>query len=339
MIPEEIYKLKSLLDSFLGDSKKELDETYQLQYSCPRCREYKGKNEDRKKNLEVNIKLGCYQCWSCSQYDDDMHGSILKLIKLYGNDSIVKEYKDTLYSFKQSKLYNISFDKNDFNIENSLLEKKEVKLPNNFVKFEENKNNNEKALNYLKMRGIDWDIINDFNIGYTTYDENNKQISSRIILPSFNKYGELNYWTGRDFLNKDKRQKYFNPKTERKDLIFNEDKIQWDADITLVEGPFDHIVVPNSIPLLGKALNNDFKLYNELMKNSNANINIWLDSDCPENSMQIYKLLNHGRLYNKIRIINSNIAKDPSDIYNTYGKKGIISCLKQTSKIVEYKLM
>ena len=32
MIPQEIYKLKSILDSFLGDSKKDLDDSFQLQY-------------------------------------------------------------------------------------------------------------------------------------------------------------------------------------------------------------------------------------------------------------------------------------------------------------------
>ena len=90
-------------------------------------------------------------------------------------------------------------------------------------------------------------------IGYTTYDTTQKQVSSRIIIPSFNEYGELNYWTGR-FTKLKHRQKYYNPIIERKDIIFNEEHIQWDADITLVEGPFDHIVVPNSIPLLGKAL-------------------------------------------------------------------------------------
>ena len=77
--------------------------------------------------------------------------------------------------------------------------------------------------------------------------------------------GKLNYWTGRDFLGYDKRQKYFTPQVERKDIIFNEEKIQWDADVTLVEGPFDHIVVPNSIPLLGKVLKTDFKIYQEII--------------------------------------------------------------------------
>ena len=134
------------------------------------------------------------------------------------------------------------------------------------------------------------------------------------------------------------RQKYFNPQVERKSIIFNEEKIQWDADITLVEGPFDHIVVPNSIPLLGKSLKQDFKLYQKLITKANANINIFLDNDCPDDIKKIYNLLNHNRLYNKIRIIDTNIGKDPSDVYKEYGYKGIVNCLKHAVKIPDYQL-
>lgn len=335
MIPQEIHKLKAILDSFLGDSKKELDNSFQLQYSCPRCREENGDKENRKFNLEISLSKQLFNCWKCSSVHDEMHGSIIKLIKIYGNDSILKEYKDTIYQLRQSKLYQVSFDKNDFNIDTTVFERETVKLPDNFKKFNINTYNPQKALDYLFKRGINWEIINDYNIGYTTYDENNKQVSSRIVIPSFNKYGELNYWTGRDYLNYDKRQKYFNPQVERKDIIFNEEKIQWDADITLVEGPFDHIVVPNSIPLLGKSLKMDFTLYQELITRANSHINIFLDSDASEDVKKIYKLLNHGKLYNKIRWIPVNNDLDPSKIFELYGYKGIVNHLKCAEKISE----
>lgn len=339
MIPQEIHKLKNILDSFLGESKKELDETYQLQYPCPRCIEDKGNKEANKFNLEISLSKQLFNCWSCSNIHDEMHGSILKLIKIYGNDSILKEYKETIYQLRQSKLYQVSFSKDDFNIDTTIFERETVKLPQNFKKFNINSYNPQKALDYLFKRNINWDIINEYNIGYTTYDENNKQVSSRIVIPSFNKFGELNYWTGRDYLNYNKRQKYFNPQVERKDIIFNEEKIQWDADITLVEGPFDHIVVPNSIPLLGKALKTDFLLYQELISKANSCINIFLDADASEDVKKIYKLLNHGRLYNKIRWIPVSNDLDPSKIFELYGYKGIINHLKCVKKINEIYLL
>ena len=166
----------------------------------------------------------------------------------------------------------------------------------------------------MENRGIGWDIIEKYKIGYTEKEEdiNMKKYSYRVIIPSFNAFGDLNYWVGRDYLPKsDKfpsRTKYANPKSEKKEIIFNEEKIQWDADITLVEGPFDHIVVPNSIPLLGKVLNKEFKLYWEIVKNikNNVNINIMLDNDAYDSVKKIYKELNHGDLYGKIRYIPIN---------------------------------
>ena len=159
MIPQEIYNLKSLLVQCLGESKKELDESYQLQFACPRCIENKGDGEKRKFNLEVNLKKGVFNCWSCGQFDEEMHGSILKLFKLYGNESIIKEYKDTVKSLQQSKLYQISFENGDFNIDFTIVENNDVNLPNNFTAFNKDKKNNYKALDYLLKRGITWDII------------------------------------------------------------------------------------------------------------------------------------------------------------------------------------
>lgn len=338
MIPQEIYNLKSLLVQCLGESKKELDESYQLQFACPRCIENKGDGEKRKFNLEVNLKKGVFNCWSCGQFDEEMHGSILKLFKLYGNESIIKEYKDTVKSLQQSKLYQISFENGDFNIDFTIVENNDVNLPNNFTAFNKDKKNNYKALDYLLKRGITWDIINKYKIGYTKYDENFKQLSSRIIIPSFNKFGELNYWTGRDFTNLPKRQKYYNPIIERKNLIFNEEHVEWDADITLVEGPFDHIVVPNSIPLLGKVLKTDFKLYQYIITKANANVNIWLDSDAFEDIKKIYQLLNHDRLYGKIKFIPTPEGEDPSSVFQKFSKKGVIECLKNAKQIEEIYL-
>ncbi len=338
MIPQEVYRLKSLLESFLGKSKKDIDESYQLQFACPRCMETKGEKERHKYNLEVNLRKCLFNCWSCGQYDDEMHGTIYKLIKLYGNDSILNDYKSTTKSLVASKLYQLKFDTNDFNIETKLQEVNGIMLPDTFTYFNSDDYYSIKPLKYLHERGITDNIIKKFKIGYTKFDENNKILSSRIIIPSFNKFGELNYWTGRDFTNFERRQKYYNPLVERKDLIFNEGLVEWDADINLVEGPFDHIVVPNSIPLLGKIIKMDFKIYQELLLKANANINIFLDGDAFSDVKKIYKLLNHDRLYGKIRFIPVNENDDPSSIFTKYGSKGIIEHLKNAKKINEVYL-
>ena len=339
MIISQTYQIKNLLDSFLGKSKNELDESYQLQYPCPKCVMNKGNCEIRKYNLEINLRKGVFNSWCCSQYDDEMHGSIIKLIKIFGNEEILKEYISLLKEIHDSKLYDITFNKNDFKLNTHQTENKELELPSNFKLFNEQSKIPKKAIEYLKSRNIGWDIIKKYNIGYTEYDENQKNISLRIIIPSFNKYGELNYWVGRDFTKWDNRMRYMNPKVDKKEIIFNEEKICWDADITLVEGPFDHIVVPNSIPLLGKSLKETDKLFYTIREKANANINIFLDADCPNDMKKIYNILNHGKLYGKIRYIPLPKDMDPSLVYEKYGKKGIIKCLSNAIMFNENEII
>ncbi len=335
MLPPEFQKMYSILASFLGEAKGGFDANYtQLQFGCPHCSEKYGNRELQKYNLECNYFV--FHCWKCGAEDDDeMHGSVYKLLKLYGNEQLYKEYKECVQSLRDSKLYSIDFAKT-FKVDLAQIDN--VKLPKSFRPFKEDKYYPPKAMEYLQKRGITWDIIHDFNIGFTMYDEEDKMASNRIILPSYNKFGELNYWTGRDFTGNEKRQKYYNPKVERRDIIFNEEKIQWDADVTLVEGPFDHLVVPNSVPLLGKVIDKKFKLYWDINAKANANINIFIDGDTFQTALETYKELNHGRLYNKIRYIPVDEKYDPSLLFQLGGKKIILKHLANAIKIKEVYL-
>lgn len=335
MLPPEFQRMYSILIAFLGEAKGGFDgEHTQLQFGCPHCAEKHGDRELQKYNLECNFFV--FHCWKCTSEDDDeMHGSVFKLIKLYGNEQLYKDYKECVISLKESKLYNFDFA-NDFKVDLSQID--EVKLPNGFRPFKEDRFYPPQAMEYIQKRGITWDIIHEYNLGFTTYSEDDKIASNRIIIPSYNKFGELNYWTGRDFTNNPKRQRYYNPKTERKSLIFNEEKIQWDADINIVEGPFDHLVVPNSIPLLGKALNKDYKLFWELLTKANANINIFLDGDAYDTVIETYKALNHGRLYNKIRYVPIKKENDPSLLFQLGGNRAILEHLKNAQQIKEVYL-
>ena len=342
MIPQEVHRMKSILDSFLGESKQELTESYELEYPCPRCIDKYGHGEARKYNLSVSLSKQVYHCWKCSdEGENGMSGSIMKLIHQYGTPELSKEYREAVDSLRQSSFFQVTFGDNSF----KLLKGKDTDdssvmlLPKKFRYLKRDKYYPTAALEYLNSRGINWDIIEKYHMGYTLNDKEKFMESYRVYIPSYDKYGELNYWTGRDYMNRDNIAKYYNVKAERKEIIFNEDKIQWDADITLVEGPFDHIVVPNSIPLLGKVLTSDFKLYWEIIKNAKANINIFLDADAYESVKSVYKALNHGNLYNRIRYIPVEGDLDPSKIYELYGNKGIIQHLRNAKQISEVYLL
>lgn len=336
MLPSEILRMYDILVSFLGDSKSGLDDSLQLQFTCPRCQEREGSQERYKYHLEVNLAKGVFHCWKCSSIDDGMKGSIYKLIRKYGNQELLRQFKDAVSEFRNSSLFKLKFNNEDFAEDVSDLEDDGISLPKNYVKFQKGVNDKTRAFEYLQKRGIDWPIIEDFNLGFTGYSEDNKKGSNRIILPSFNEYGELNYWTGRDFTGNEKRQRYDNPKIDRKSIIFNEEKVVWNADITLVEGPFDSIVVPNSIPLLGKQLDDGFKLYHSLFKKANANILIMLDGDASETAIRLYRNLDQGRLKGRIRIVMIPVDEndlDPSKIFQLWGRRGIIKYLNSAQKI------
>ena len=341
---QELEKLYNILAVFLGEAKNGFDEnSYQYQFPCPKCVERDGWMEARKFNLEVNLQKQLFRCWKCDSVDEHMSGTIVKLIRMYGNDKLLQEYKDIIRTIRDSELYKLNFTSNDFNIDTSIIEKEDLKFPPSFKPFKEGKYYNKGAMRYLNERGIGWDIINQYGLGFTEKEEEKKwkKSSYRIIIPSYNEYDELNYWVGRDYLPKKEgfeRVKYDNPLAKKKEIIFNENKIQWDADITLVEGTFDHIVVPNSVPLLGKSLNKEYKLYWELITKANGNVNVFLDADAFSTVKEIYKFLNHGRLYGKVRYIPVEGDEDPSSLYQKGGYKEIARHLANAQQIDEVYL-
>ena len=82
-----------------------------------------------------------------------------------------------------------------------------------------------------KQRINDKDILK-YNIGYC--DEG--LYSNRIIVPSYDSDGQLNFFVGRDFYNS--KLKYRNSPTS-KDIIGFDLFINWDEPIILCEGVFD----------------------------------------------------------------------------------------------------
>ena len=207
-------------------------------------------------------------------------------------------------------------------------------------------------MEYLKKRGIDQEIIDRYNIGYTTWEEKEYSLRNRIIIPSFNAYGELNYWVGRDFMPEkknaenglisgSKKTKYKNCTNDKKKIIFQESLIDWDSTIILVEGAIDCLYFTgNAISMLGKKLTKDMVLYEKLMTMANGPIYIVLDSDTDINeTKKIYMLLDNGRLKGKIHYVRMEKYKDFGDAYEKGGRKNIIELLKTGKHFEETDLV
>ena len=315
------HLLVNILEGFLGEHRKHNEDTGQVSFDCPACSEDKGMPDgDGKGNLEINYQRNVFKCWAC-QDTNNMHGPVMKLLKRYASPRNIRDY------LLVKPDANETHDK----------EHKEiiVTLPEGYKRLSLCSSMDYKAdlaLRYLRDRGITDEIIKEFQIGYTirgTY-------FNRIIIPSYDSEGKLNYFIARWFAKEKTKLKYLNPEAEKQEIIFNEGKINFDATIYLVEGVTDHIVTPNSIPLLGKFISP--KLLDLLYEKATSYIVIVLDDDAYEDAVNLYRQLNFGNLYGRIKIAKCPEGYDPSKIYEKLGSKGIIKLLMSARQLTYNEL-
>lgn len=311
--------LLELFQRFLGEYRNHSESSGQVSFNCPACAEDKGLiNGDGKYKLAVNYNKGIFKCWVC-KFQNHMHGTLPNLIKRYGNNEILKEYR------------RLKPD-NDYSVNQQDAIPTIITPPKGFKKISEINQYYPKywmAYNYLtKERGLTDEIINSHNIGYTLEG----LYRNRIIIPSYDEFGDWNFFVARSWDRK-VTPKYLNPDAEKSLIVFNENKINWDATIYLVEGGFDHVVIPNSIPLLGKFISP--KLISLLYTNARADIVILLDGDAYPDAILLYKELNFGILYNRIKVCVPPPTYDPSGIYEKLGYNGIVKLLKNTKQLEE----
>lgn len=357
---QEFDSLLRVLETFLGSSKSGFSSNGQTQFCCPQCSEDEGVESDGKYNLEINIfkKGGTYRCWKCDQ-ENGMYGKLSNLIKKYGGDELLGQYRNAIKDIKRTREYELIIEENDYKLDED--EEFKVKLPEKTYDFKFDGNKREaKALAYLRHRFNNHTeyFIKKYDLKYTdnycpepimkgkpTYIFKN-----RIILPSYDKYNNLNYFTSRDYSGNSKN-KYFNcgDNVEKTEIIFNENLINWDGDIVIVEGPFDHIVVPNSTLLLGKSLRKGYHLYDSIIKNSTQKIIVFLDDDAENDAIRVCNELSCYETCGRLQVVPTKKLKDelnskkkdlnldkldPGKLFELYGTKGISWALKKAEEFI-----
>jgi DNA primase len=222
-------------------------------HHCPFCNHHK-------KKLQVNLDTQRWHCWVCDSKGRSIQSLLRKLnvdirdlnrLKdIYGEDDYTLVEKDEYVAKLQlpSEFKQLHFKPKGFNPEYN------------------------QALNYLKERGITQADIVKYNIGYCLEG----LYFGRIIVPSYDENGDLNYFVARSYY-KEERMKYKNPPVNR-DVIVFDNQINWNEPITLCEGVFDSFSIKrNCIPLLGKFLLS--KLKNKIIEKGVKEVTIMLDSD------------------------------------------------------------
>ena len=325
--------VREIIENHIGSPRR--DNEGWLEYNCPYCALEKGVESDGKYNLAVNYgddfkTKPFFHCWRCGTA-----GKLSKLLKDFGSQESVSKYYNELKNIKNAMLYqmnNVDYI-DDFQIENT------IELPKDFRQIRFDDRYAKEVIEYLKSRNLGKYFISTYNIGYVPYWSSDVNLRNRVHIPSYDVYGELNYYVARDFTGKRKYRKYNNPDVKKTMFVFNEDKINWYEDVTLVEGAFDHMVIPNSIPLLGKTLKRDYATFNAVVNKAKTNVNILLDDDATDDAKKIYKLLNSTKLKDRVKMIECPSGYDASDIYQKFGKKGIIKLMKRTRKLDECEMI
>jgi len=312
-----------ILIDVLGKPKKRNEGKQQFAFDCPTCSAEKGDdNGDGKGNLEVNLAEGVYHCWACGERNGT-RGGLKKLFKSFANKSQIRKLKMIGYDLSSFKA-----KIKDANVIEDL------DLPKNYISFKEGNPKSilfKQAWNYLtKQRKLSEKTINKFKMGFVS----GGQYDSRVVIPSYDINDKLNYWVTRTYINS--RPKYLNPDSDKEQIIFNECCLNWDSDIYLVEGPFDHLVVHNSIPILGKKISD--KLMNSLFNKSSANVIILLDSDAWFDAKKHYSKLNVGKLFDRIKIIKMKEDYDIAKIHEDFGRQGVVDVMKSAYKLKESEL-
>jgi len=234
-------------------------------FFCPKHQHHKAK-------LSVNIKTDNFNCWVCG-----FKGFNLKpLLYFKGRNEEADKYAENI-GRKDAK------DSRDRASE----EYDVPTLPAEFRSLSRSITTDcpyrLHAVRYVQDRGISNKDILRYKLGYCLEGP----YKGRIIIPSFDSGGDLNFFVGRKFY--DWAGLSYKHGNFDKNIIFNDYLVDWDEPVTLVEGPFDSFVAENSVPLQGTILNEDSLLFAKIVT-SKEPVYLALDADARAKQMKLMEL-------------------------------------------------
>ncbi len=220
------------------------------QFWCPFCRH----DSSKKRKLAVRFADGVTHCWVCNWSAK----SPTRLVSVLGARHLLTELTAAFGDGGQVV--------DDEPIESVA----EAELPSDFTlvcdEIDHGVRHPDKlaAIEYLQKRGIAYNTAKYFRLGLSTTGA----FRRRVIFPSFDAEGALNYVTARA-IDDATTFKYFNTQRQRSELVFNEVDVAWNRELILVEGPFDltACVGMNAAPMLGSWLDENYLLFNRIVLN------------------------------------------------------------------------
>jgi len=281
--------------------------------SCPFCN-----HPESKKKLWINFdadsdKHGWWQCWVCGESGKSLF-------------TLLKKTNAPKRLFKRLEKYvdSPSGGKKDYTKEDEGEDQTpSVSLPEEYKPLWKDQSDvvYRHAVNRLKDRGLSYGDVVKHEIGYCRSGDYEK----RIIIPSYDRSGGLNYFVGRAIWSS-QFLKYKNPSAPRDSIVPFGSMVNWREPVTLVEGPFDAIACRrNAVPLLGNNLPESLAC--RLIEADTEEIRVALDADMKSVALEIAERF-LGEDFT-VKLIELPEGKDPGDL----GFEGMTERIKQAEPL------
>ena len=274
-------KLIHLLERTLNSRSKKLTKQDEYMFYSPFVSHYKPK-------LQINMSSQKWHCWVSNQGGHSLY-SLFK--KINADSRYFNELKDIVF---------IPSKKDE--VESKVI----VSLPREYQSLSSKSKSlfYKHAIKFLKQRGINETDIKKHKMGFC--DDGVYQ--NRIIIPSYDENGILNYFVGRSFMGSS--MKYKNPNVSR-DIVPFDWFIAWSYPIILCEGMFDAISIrTNAIPMLSKKPPKS--LLRKIFEKQVKMIYIALDDDAKKDAYNLSEFFKDFGI--DAKVVNLPKDKDPNDL-------------------------
>lgn len=237
--------------------------------NCPRCGDH-----ERKFAWNTEKRVGCCFHSSCLWYYE--HGGVTerRLFAFFGVSGVHHTIPEIIEKAEEA----------------------DVSLPKEFKLIADlDKEMRATLYAYLSRRDIPKRVVDKAKLGYCESGER----WGYIILPVFNEQGEVVYWQGRRFKNRE--PKFYNPKSSKKsDLVYCVSLCTIPKRIILVESVINALTLESLdkgntaiIALLGKSMSEAQKDYVLCHERKLKELVVALDGDARRDTMGIIDALNH----------------------------------------------
>lgn len=299
MTPEKFLQRAFSAGAFARDGKN-------FAVWCPWCKP----NDKQKRKLFIRVSDGVWHCWVCGQKSRSMW-SLLRHVG--ASQDILKEC-DATYGMHSHRVAS----------HEDATRVLDVTLPpmtRLLVTCSDVDPDVVAVKRYVLQRGLSERDMWYFKLCVS----DDFKWRRRVIVPSFDADGKLNYFVGRT-IDDGVIPRYKNVKVDRVGIVFNELNVDWKSRLTLCEGPFDLFKCgQNATCLLGSDISENGALLSNIVRHETP-VTLMLDADMM--SKKVPKIVKMLQSYDvDVTVAALPVDKDPGSM----SKDAVEECVKAAS--------